>query len=76
MFGPNSELRLIDQMREVLRYYHYAYKTEQTYCDWIVSYVKYHNNKKHPKDMEKKLIPLSVILQLTEILPLQLRDRL
>jgi len=34
-FRPNPDLKLMDQVREVLRYYHYAYRTEQTYCDWI-----------------------------------------
>ena len=28
-FKPNPEYRLMDQVREVLRYYHYAYRTEQ-----------------------------------------------
>jgi hypothetical protein len=31
-FRPNPALKLMDQVREVLRYYHYAYRTEQTYC--------------------------------------------
>jgi len=31
-FRPNSGLKLMDQVREVLRYHHYAYRTEQTYC--------------------------------------------
>lgn len=53
-FKPNSELRLMDQVREVLRYYHYAYKTEQTYCEWIVRYINFFNNEKHPSDMGKK----------------------
>ena len=35
-FRPNPEARLLDQVREVLRYHHYAYRTEQTYCEWIV----------------------------------------
>ena len=56
IFTPNSELQLMEQVRKVLRYYHYAYKTEQAYYDWIVRYVKYHNNEKHPKDMGKKEI--------------------
>ncbi len=30
-FRPNSDLKLMDQVREVMRYYHYAYRTEQTY---------------------------------------------
>ena len=31
-FKPNPKYRLMDQVREVLRYYHYAYSTEQSYC--------------------------------------------
>lgn len=53
-FKPNPELRLLDQVREVLRYYHYAYKTEQTYCEWIVRYINFFNNKKHPSEMGEK----------------------
>ena len=26
----------MDQVRQVLRYHHYSYRTEQTYCDWII----------------------------------------
>ena len=35
-FRPNPQLKLMDQVKEVLRYYHYAYRTEETiasgYC--------------------------------------------
>jgi len=44
----------MDQVREVLRYYHYAYKTEQSYCSWILQYIKFYGKKAHPKDMGKK----------------------
>ncbi|HSF32171.1 MAG TPA: hypothetical protein VLK82_17085 [Candidatus Tectomicrobia bacterium] len=30
-FRPNPGLKLMDQVREVLRYYRYAYCTERTY---------------------------------------------
>jgi hypothetical protein len=33
----------MDQVRQVLRYHHYSYRTEQTYCDWIIRFVKFHN---------------------------------
>jgi len=46
-------LRLMDQARQVLRYHHYAYRTERTYCDWIVRYIKFHGGKNHPRDMGK-----------------------
>jgi len=40
-FHPNPNLKLMDQVREVLRYHHYAYRTEQTYCQWILRYIHY-----------------------------------
>jgi integron integrase len=53
-FKPNPDLKLMDQVKEVLRYHHYAYRTEQTYCAWIVRYIKFHGSKKHPSLMWKK----------------------
>ncbi len=43
----------MDQVREVLRYYHYSYKTEQTYSSWILRYIKFYGGKTHPKNMGK-----------------------
>lgn len=31
-FTPNPDLKLLDQDRETLRYYHYSRSTEKTYC--------------------------------------------
>jgi integron integrase len=53
-FKPDSKLKLMDQARQVLRYHHYSYRTEKTYCDWILRYVKYHGGKTHPNSMGKK----------------------
>jgi hypothetical protein len=36
---PNPKLKLFDQCREVMRFQHLAYRTEQTYLDWIRRYV-------------------------------------
>ena len=47
-FHPNPHLKLMDQVREVLRYHHYAYRTEQTYCQWILRYIHYFGGKTHP----------------------------
>jgi len=52
-FRPDPRLKLLEQVRQVMRYHHYAYRTEKTYCDWIVRYVKFHGAKKHSKDMGK-----------------------
>ena len=51
-FKPQSK-RLMDQVREVLRYHHYAIRTEQSYTKWILAFIHFHGNKKHPKVMGK-----------------------
>ncbi len=50
-FTPNPELKLMDQVREVLRYHHYAYRTEQAYCQWILRYIYYFGGKTHPQHL-------------------------
>src|SRR5580765_6099450 len=40
---PNPKLKLLDQVREVLRLKHYAIRTETCYCDWIRRYIRFHN---------------------------------
>ena len=32
--------RLLDQVREVMRYHHYAIRTEKTYIKWILGYIR------------------------------------
>jgi hypothetical protein len=39
---PNPKLKLLDQVREVMRLKHYSIRTERTYCDWIRRYVHFH----------------------------------
>lgn len=50
-FKPDSKLRLIDQVRQVLRYHHYANFTGQTFYVLILRYVKFHYSKTHPAQM-------------------------
>ena len=47
-FIPDSKLKPMDQVRQVLHYHYYACCTEQTYCDRIVRYIKYHGGQTHP----------------------------
>ena len=56
LFKPDPKLRLMDQVRRVLRYHHYSYRTEQTYCDCIIRFVKFHGYQRQPKDMGKSEI--------------------
>ena len=63
-FRPNPGLKLMAQVREVLRYHHYAYRTEQTYCQWILRYIRHFGGKTHPnrlgaQDVERFLSHLA-----------------
>ena|GEM_PF-6552900 len=56
----------MDQVRQVLRYHHSAYLTEQTYCDWIMRYIRYHGSKTHPREMGKKEIEVEIYTHVME----------
>ncbi|MBT3714346.1 MAG: integron integrase [Anaerolineae bacterium] len=45
--------KLLDQVHDVLRRKQYAYRTEETYINWIKEYILFHN-KNHPKEMGEK----------------------
>jgi len=42
----------MDQVRVVLQYHHYAYRTEQTYCHWMRRYIHFFGGKTHPHDLD------------------------
>ncbi len=46
----------MNQVKEVLRYHHYTYRTEQTYCQWILRYINYFGGKTHPNLLGAKNI--------------------
>ncbi len=54
VFRPQAD-RLMDQFRQVMRYYHYGLRTEEAYWRWIKGFIFYHN-KRHPKEMGKEEI--------------------
>jgi integron integrase len=45
LIKPNPRLKLLDQLREVLRLRHYSIRTEQSYCDWVKRFIRFHNMK-------------------------------
>ena len=45
-----SQPRLLDQMREVLRLKHLSFRTEKAYIGWVKRFILFHD-KRHPKDM-------------------------
>jgi integron integrase len=48
-------MKLLDQVRHVIRKKHYSIRTEQAYLQWIKRFILFHN-KRHPKDMGEKEI--------------------
>lgn len=51
-FRPNPNLKLMDQVTQVLRYHHYAKATIKSYCTWLRHYIGFHGNR-HPASMGK-----------------------
>jgi site-specific recombinase XerD len=47
---PFQSTRLLDQIRERLRYMHYSLRTEQTYVHWVRRFVRFHALR-HPREM-------------------------
>ena len=43
-------MKLLDQLRSEIRVRHYSIRTEHTYADWVVRFVRFHGLR-HPKDM-------------------------
>jgi hypothetical protein len=39
---PNPKLKLLEQVREIMRLRHYSIRTEQSDGDWIRRYVRFH----------------------------------
>jgi integron integrase len=59
--------RLVDQVRDRIRFNHYRLRTEQAYVDWIKRFIRFHGNR-HPSDLssahvEAFLTHLAVDLQ-------------
>ena len=47
---PEIKPKLMDQMHEALRSRHYARRTEQTYRQWVIRFIRFHKMR-HPADM-------------------------
>ena len=45
-----SKIKLLDQMRLVLRLKHMSIRTEDTYVHWVKRFILFHH-KQHPQDM-------------------------
>lgn len=66
---PNLKLKFLDQCREVMRFKHLSYRTEEAYIHWIRRFILFHRKKgdaaggdprptggwvwRHPRDMSE-----------------------
>jgi len=46
-------MKLLDQVRHVIRKKHYSIRTEQAYTNWIKRFILF-NGKRNPKDMGRE----------------------
>ena len=47
-------IRLLDQLRERIRYLHYSLSTEKAYVHWVRFFIRWHGQggvMRHPRDM-------------------------
>jgi integron integrase len=47
---PLASARLLDQVRERVRFLHYSLRTEESYLHWIRAFIRFHG-RRHPRDM-------------------------
>ncbi|WP_459944590.1 phage integrase N-terminal SAM-like domain-containing protein [Desulfocastanea catecholica] len=55
-----EKFKLMVQVAETLRHYHYARSTEKTYSQWIPRYICFYVKKRHPKDMGTRKLSVFV----------------
>lgn len=56
---PDPKASLQEQVREVMRFFHYSHRTEETYWQWIVRYLRFHKRPgvdgasawRHPREL-------------------------
>lgn len=48
--APSKAPRLLDQLRERIRFLHYSLRTEQAYVYWCRAFIYFHD-KRHPSEL-------------------------
>lgn len=48
---PLTAVKLLDQVRERVRYLHYSIRTEEAYVYWIRGFIRFHGTHRHPREM-------------------------
>ena len=53
---PLQSSKLLDQVRERIRYMHYSIRTEQAYVHWVRAFIRFHGLR-HPAEMGGAEVP-------------------
>ena len=56
------KMKLLDQVRHVIRKKHYSIRTEHGYTNWIKKFILF-NDKRHPRDMGESEISQRKIIK-------------
>jgi integron integrase len=67
--APLQSIRLLDQVRERIRYMHYSLSTEKTYLYWVKFFVRWHGRNgtmRHPREMAGPEIEAFLTMLATE----------
>lgn len=62
---PLQSIRLLDQVRERIRYLHYSLNTEKLYVCWIKVFIRWHEMK-HPRDMGAPQLEAFLVMLATQ----------
>ena len=66
---PLKSIRLLDQVRERIRYLHYSLSTEKVYLYWVKFFIRWHGRDgrmKHPRDMGPREVEAFLTMLATE----------
>ena len=66
---PLHSIRLLDQIRERIRYLHYSLQTEKVYLYWARFFIRWHGRAgqmRHPRDMGKAEVEAFLTMLATE----------
>ena len=67
--APLKSIRLLDQVRERIRYLHYSLSTEKVYLYWARFFIRWHGREgrmKHPRDMGAREVEAFLTMLATE----------
>ena len=67
--APLKSIRLLDQVRERIRYLHYSLSTEKVYLHWVKFFIRWHGRDgrmRHPRGMGPREVEAFLTMLTTE----------